>query len=165
MSDTLESIKRLRAELRRKLELIPEFREYEVLGRTLADLKAIASGERVQSLAEAMGTPDEFDRALRAAMARPAQPSNSDLCVERIATVNLPQTTGELTAFLEEQGRPAKSLVSSLSRDDRLISISWVGNKAWWINGAVLPREPNSLLEIGVQEDKASEAEDLDFLK
>lgn len=150
--DTISELSRAREGLAKlldpRLRDVPEWRAIRAIDRALIELAV-----HVPTVDTMIATGD-----LRASRTR-SHPTYIELTNKLLDQKGRPVTTPELLTFVREN-RPtvpddekAKiNITSSLSKDDRFVSIAWGGGRAWWHAHQAVPPQNEDQMGLGVPE-------------
>lgn len=133
MSSPLEQLRILRDQLRRQLD------SNEIFVAWLAAERAVKEVERSVCGSAAFGN------RLRDVLSVPERISDVALAILRES--NSPLSTTQLYSKLIDAGvkfegaSPIKNLRSALSKDERLVSVHWKSDRAWWIKSLPRPKD------------------------
>jgi hypothetical protein len=123
-----------------------------ILDAKLKDVPEWTAYRAVEYLLQSMNrssVPDGTRSPNRRYRHAPRREPYADLALKAIDALGRPMSISELITFIA-QHRPIPSdsfkaklsVGSGLTRDERLVSVSWQGRRAWWYVGRALPEPP-----------------------
>ncbi len=138
-NDLTKDAKARLSELRKQLQAIPEFREYEFLHQFVGDYAQVVAGSQNPRRA-----------APRRRKRRRLVASIPDAAFKAIDEAGHPLQARELVEVLPKYGKQVggidkvTNLSSTLSPDHRFVSVPWRTRRGWWLTGRDVPPDPES---------------------
>ena len=155
-NEVLKSSKARLASLRKKLQASEDFREFEFLQQfvdTYPDF--LTNGEKAPATKPRPGKTRKVE-------------SSADASLRILEDKGHPVLGRELVGTLPTYGKtvggkqPVTNLASTLSKDNRFVSVQWGGVKCWWINGRDLPSHVVASTRKGSADNEAAGGSETD---
>jgi len=148
----------LKANFVARLRSNPDYIAIQEIDRSIQRLAEIPS----DSITHQTATNFAVDNIV-ARVSPTAKVKQGEASYNAIANAGIPLSIEELVPAVERAGAKLTgnknvNLSSSLSRDDRFISVKWRGANKWWIVGRKLPDE-SPLLQLEAQKNSAPPAQ------
>lgn len=156
MSD-LHEARLLRDNLKKRVEQSPDYKAWQAMEQVILHLEAeYCGGEATSGKLPITGYSVKMPKPSYNKSTR--KRSYADAACQEISMRNKPMTTNEIVELVIEEGLASAdvkpvNIASSLSRDERLESVSFESQRQWWFAGKPLPTSAQSFFdETGGQE-------------